>query len=119
MIAAELDFGDFPASRPYAESEGLVGLSCTDVDETVAVDFELRLPKRVQVMQDESVVATIGTRGDRTMDDDGETLSVVHASDVEQTGRTTEVFFSISAWIEVASTFSGELNYDIPFQIHF
>ena len=117
VIAATLDFGDFPASKPYAESEGLVGLSCTDVNEIVAARFALRLPERVEVLRDERVVATIGIRGDRTMDDEGEPLSVVYGSDIEQTGRTTEVFFSIPAWIEVASTFSREIDFDIPFQI--
>ena len=119
VIAATLDFGDFPASKPYAESEGLVALSCTDVDEIAAAHFALRLPERVEVMRDERVVAVIGIRGDRTMDDEGKPLSVVHASDIEQTGRTTDVFFSIPASIEVTSTFSGVLEYDVPFQIAF
>ena len=119
VIVAKLDFGKLTASRAYAESEGLVGLSCTDVGEVAAARFELLVPKVVQVVRNGGVVITIGTRGDRIIDHEGKPLSVVHASDIEQVGRTTEVFFSITGWIEVASTFSGELNYDLPFQIDF
>ena len=119
VIVAKLDFGEFPASKPYAESNGLIGVSCRDVSAATAARFELRLPKRVQVIRDETVVATIGTHGERTEDHDGEILAVVQASDIEQSARTTEVFFSVSAWIEVSSMFSGQLEYDLPFKIDF